>query len=478
MAKNEFLQYVSPLARRNASEAMLAIFSEQRKFSTWRRLWLALAEAQKELGLDIPDEALQQMREHLDDVDFKTIEQYEEKLRHDVVANIHAFADKAPAARKIIHLGATSCFVTDNTDLILMREAGTLVLRYLANIIDRLGEFALKYRSRPTLGFTHFQPAQPTTVGKRACLWCYDFCLDIEHLESIIAKLPFRGVKGTTGTQASFLTLFDGDKARVQRLDRRVTEKMGFDDMLPLCGQTYSRKIDAFVVSALAGIAGSVHKFANDLRLLANLKEIEEPFEAHQVGSSAMAYKRNPMRAERATGLARFVMSLASSPLQTHAEQWLERTLDDSSNRRLVLPESFLATDGMLNLVLNITDGLVVNDNVIDQHLRAELPFMATEEILMAAVKAGGDRQIVHERIREHSLAASRQVKQFGKENDLIDRLAADPLFKNVDLKGVLDPHKYIGLAAEQVDEFTRTLVEPVRKRYADYLGMKAEVRV
>lgn len=471
-------EYISPMVSRNASPPMLEIFSEQRKCSTWRRLWLVLAEAQKQLGLDISDRALRQMRASVDDIDFKAIQRYEGKYRHDVVANIHAFADKAPAARKIIHLGATSCFVTDNTDLILIREAGRLICRYLANVIDRLGRFGQKYRSLPTLGFTHFQPAQPTTVGKRACLWCYDFCLDLQGLEQMFDQMPFRGAKGTTGTQASFLALFDGNAKKVGRLEQLVASKMEFRNVIPICGQTYTRKLDTFAVSALAGLAGSVHKFANDMRLLAHLKEIEEPFESHQVGSSAMAYKRNPMRSERATGLARFVLSLAGSAQQTHAEQWFERTLDDSSNRRLVIPETFLAVDGMLNIVLNIVEGLVVNKKVIDQHLRAELPFMATEEFLMAAVKAGGDRQAVHERIRQHSHAAARQVKQLGKENDLIQRLAGDPAFKNVNLTRLLEPRRYTGLAAEQVGEFVKTHVAPVRRKYRKHLNIQGQVKV
>jgi len=478
MVENQSHHYVSPLARRNASQAMLEIFSDQRKFSTWRRLWLALAEAQRQLGINIPDRALSQMRAHLDDINFDAIHKYERKYRHDVVANIHAFADQAPSARKIIHLGATSCFVTDNTDLILIRQALELICRYLANLIDGFGKFARKHRALPTLGYTHYQPAQLTTVGKRACMWCYDFCLDLKACEQIINDLPFRSVKGTTGTQASFLAMFDGDHKKVIKLEQLVAKKMGFTEIIPICGQTYTRKIDTAVIAALAGIAGSVHKFANDIRLLANLKELEEPFEAHQVGSSAMPYKRNPMRCERATGLARFVMSLAGSPPQTHAEQWLERTLDDSANRRLVIPEAFLGTDGMLNLALNIVEGLVVNKNVIAENVRKELPFMASEEILLAAVKAGADRQSVHQRIRDHSLEAARQVKELGKENDLIDRLRADRMFAKVDLKEILDPRRFVGRAPQQVDDFLKSHVAPIRRKCRKWLGMKGIVKV
>jgi adenylosuccinate lyase len=411
---NRHTRFESPLASRSASAAMQEIFSAQRKFSTWRRLWLALAETERELGLPIPQSAIRQMRQRLDDIDFARADAYERKLRHDVMAHIHAFGDAAPAARRIIHLGATSCEITDNADLIILRDAGRLICRYLANIIDRLGAFAKKYRSLPTLGFTHYQSAQLTTVGKRAALWCYDFCRDLANLERVLDELPFRSIKGTTGTQASFLALFNGSEKKVVRLERLFARKMGFKAIVPVTGQTYTRKIDSEIIFALSNIAASVHKFANDVRLLAGMKEIEEPFEKAQVGSSAMAYKRNPMRSERATGLSRFLMALTQSALQTHAEQWLERTLDDSSNRRITLAEGFLAADGMLNIVLNVVEGLVVYPNVIAGHIQAELPFMATEEILMAGVKAGGDRQQLHEKIRRHSQDAAAEVKRHG----------------------------------------------------------------
>jgi len=477
-SNQDYSRFVSPLASRSASAAMQEIFSAQRKFSTWRRLWLALAETQRELGLDIPQKAIHQMREHLDDIDFAKAEDYERRLRHDVMAHIHTFGDAAPAARRIIHLGATSCEITDNTELILMREAGRLICRYLANIIDRLGRFARQYRNLPTLGFTHFQPAQLTTVGKRATLWCYDFVRDLENMERLMADLPFRSIKGTTGTQASFLALFGGDQRKVTRLEKLFAKKMGFNLIVPVTGQTYTRKIDSEILFALANIAAGVHKFANDIRLLAGMKEIEEPFETKQVGSSAMAYKRNPMRSERATGLSRFLISLVTSVLQTHAEQWLERTLDDSSNRRITLAEGFLAADGMLNIVLNVVEGLVVYPKVIRQHVEAELPFMATEEILMAGVQAGGDRQELHETIRKHSQAASAEVKQHGRLNDLIDRLRNDPAFAKVDLTRVMDPKRYIGRAPGQVDEFIRDCVNPIRRRYRKELTVKGEVKV
>jgi len=474
----EYSSFVSPLASRNASAAMQEIFSAQKKFSTWRRLWLALAETQKELGLDIPEKALQEMRANLDDIDFANAEAYEKELRHDVMAHIHAFGDAAPSAMRIIHLGATSCDIGDNADLIILRDAMQLIIRYLANVIDKLGKFAKQYKNLPTLGFTHYQPAQLTTVGKRACMWCYDFCRDLDALERLSENLPFRSIKGTTGTQASFLSLFNGNECKVKKLEQLFAKKMGFKKIVPVSGQTYTRKIDSEVLFALANLATSVHKFANDIRLLAGMKEIEEPFEKKQVGSSAMAYKRNPMRSERATGLARFLISLNQSVLQTHAEQWLERTLDDSSNRRITLAEGFLAADGMMNIVLNVVDGLVVYPNVIARHIDAELPFMATEEILMAGVKAGGDRQNLHEKIRQHSQAASAQVKQFGKSNDLIERLRGDEDFANVDLNKILDPKQFVGRAPSQVDEFIKECIEPVRRRYRKELKMTGEVKV
>ena len=457
---------------------MRELFSDQRKVSTWRRLWLALAEAQKQLGLGISDVQIRQISQHLDDIDFAKAGQYEQKFRHDVMAHIYTFGDAAPNARPIIHLGATSQFVGCNTDLILMREAMRIVLGLLVNVMDALASFAKKHRDVPCLGYTHFQPSQMTTVGKRAALWCADFIRDLHELEYRLDNLEFRGVKGTTGTQASFLALFDGDHEKVKKLDRMVAEKMGFERIACVTGQTYSRKVDAAIVQSLAGIGASVHKFCNDIRLLAHRKEIEEPFETSQVGSSAMAYKRNPMRTERATGLARWLMDISASPLHTAAEQWLERTLDDSSNKRLAIPESFLAADAMLRITLNVARGLVVYPAVIASNAAAELPFMATENILMAAVTAGGDRQKVHERIRKHSLAAAEQVKKHGRANDLIERLKADKAFANVDMKKMVDPATFVGRAPQQVDEFVEAEVEPIRKRYADLLGLSVELTV
>jgi adenylosuccinate lyase len=474
----QYTGFISPLASRSASGVMQEIFSPQRKFSTWRRLWLALAQTEKELGLEIPGAALKQMAAHLEDIDFKKAEGYERQLRHDVMAHIHTFADAAPAARRIIHLGATSCEITDNAELIIMRDAGRVICKYLANIVDKLGGFAKKYKNLPTLGFTHYQPAQLTTVGKRACLWCYDFYRDLEKLENLLDNLPFRSIKGTTGTQASFLALFNGNEKKVLQLERVFAKKMGFKNIVPVAGQTYTRKIDSEIIFALSNAAASVHKFANDIRLLAGMKEIEEPFESKQVGSSAMAYKRNPMRSERATGLSRFLMALTQSVLQTHAEQWLERTLDDSSNRRITLAEGFLAADGMLNIVLNIVDGLVVYPNVIGQHIQAELPFMATEEILMAGVTAGGDRQDLHEKIRLHSLAAAGEVKQFGRANDLLERIKKDPAFKQVNLDKLMDPKRFVGRAPQQVEEFLTTCVNPVRRKYKKELNVSGQVKV
>ena len=470
--------YTNPLSTRYASPEMQRLFSEQRKFSMWRRLWLALAEAQKELGLAISDEAIAQMRAHLDDIDFPVAEAYERKFRHDVMAHIHAFGDVAPAARGIIHLGATSQFVGCNADLIQIREGLEILLTRLANLVDALAGFAKSYRDLPCLGFTHYQPAQLTTVGKRACLWCADFIRDVADLEYRRDGLEFRGVKGTTGTQASFMALFDGDHEKVKALDRRVAEKMGFAKLALVTGQTYSRKVDSGVMQALAGVGVSVHKICNDLRLLANLKEIEEPFETTQVGSSAMAYKRNPMRCERATSLARFLMDISLSPTHTAAEQWFERTLDDSANRRISIPESFLAADAILLIMLNVVQGLVVYPAGMAAHVAAELPFMATEDILMAAVQAGGDRQALHELIRVHSQAAGEQVKVHGRPNDLLARLKADGAFAQLNIESVMAPSAFIGRAPQQVDEFIAEAVEPIRKRYASVLGQKAELKV
>ena len=471
--------YESPLAARNASPEMLKLFSPQHKFGLWRRLWLELARCERELGISrITDAALREMEQHLDDIDFRRAAEWEKRLRHDVMAHVHTYEEVAPAAKGIIHLGATSQYVVDNADLIIMRDALRLVQARLANAIDALADFAVKWRDLPTLGYTHFQPAQLTTVGKRATLWAQDLAIDLEEVEHRIATLRFRGVKGTTGTQASFLSLFDGDHAKCERLDRMVTERFAFAESFVVTGQTYPRKIDAQVVGDLAGIAASVHRFANDVRLLAGMKQIEEPFEAEQVGSSAMAYKRNPMRCERATGLARFVISLASSPLQTAAEQWFERTLDDSSNKRLAVPEPFLAIDGALQIVVNVARGLVVYPKVIESYVHAELPFMATEEILMAGVRAGGDRQELHEAIRRHSHDAAAVVKVQGKPNDLIERLRADPAFASVNLGQVLDARKYVGRAPEQVDAFVEKVVGPIRERYKGVLGQRVELKV
>jgi len=477
MTKLEDL-YTSPLVERNASRQMAELFGAQKKFSTWRRLWLELARAQKKLGLDIKEGQIRQMARHLDNIDFKKAARYEKQFRHDVMAHVYTFGDAAPKAAPIIHLGATSCYVGDNADLIIMREGLRIVAGKLAALISLLSTFAKTYRSLATLGFTHYQPAQLTTVGKRATLWCYEFVMDLQEIEHRLDTLPFRGVKGTTGTQASFLALFDGNHSKVRQLDKAVAAAFGFKKICAVTGQTYQRKIDTFVVNSLASIAQSAHKMCNDIRLLANLKEIEEPFEKSQIGSSAMAYKRNPMRCERATSLSRLVLSLATSPQMTASEQWLERTLDDSANRRVVIPEAFLAVDGILQILINVTDGLVVYPKVIAARVAAELPFMATENILMAAVKAGGNRQELHEKIRLHSQAAAAQVKKLGKSNDLVGRLQADIAFAKVDYEKVLDPQSYIGRAPQQVDEFIRNIVTPVRRKYRKELGRKVELNV
>ncbi|MHC4394918.1 MAG: adenylosuccinate lyase [Planctomycetota bacterium] len=470
--------YTSPLVERNASREMAELFGAQKKFSTWRRLWLELAKAQKKLGLDIKQIQINQMAAHLDDIDFKKATRYEKKFRHDVMAHIHTFAEAAPKAAPIIHLGATSCYVADNTDLIIIRKALQLTSAKLAAVINLLAKFAKKYRSLPTLGFTHFQPAQLTTVGKRATLWCYEFVMDLTEAQHRLETLPFRGVKGTTGTQASFLALFDGNHNKVKRLDKAIAAAFDFKKTCAVTGQTYQRKTDTLVINTLASIAQSAHKLCNDLRLLANLKESEEPFAKSQVGSSAMAYKRNPMRAERVTALSRLVLSLASSPQMTASEQWFERTLDDSANRRIVIPESFLAVDGILEILINVLDGLVVYPKVIAARVAAELPFMATENILIAAVKAGGDRQKLHEKIRQHSHAAAAQVKQLGRANDLIDRLKADAAFSKVNFKSVLNPKSYIGRAPQQVDEFIKDVVTPVCRKYRKQLNRTVKLKV
>ncbi len=471
--------YESPLAAHNASPEMLRLFSAQHKFSLWRRLWLELARCQRQLGITrITDEALAQMQAKLDEIDFDRAAEWEKRLRHDVMAHVHTFEEAAPAAKGIIHLGATSQYVVDNADLIIMRDAMGILAGRLANAVDALASFAEKWKDLPTLGYTHFQPAQLTTVGKRATLWAQDFAIDLEELEYRIRTLRFRGVKGTTGTQASFLALFDGDHAKCDQLDRIVTQRFGFAESFTVTGQTYPRKVDAQVISALAGAAASVHKFCNDIRLLAGMKQIEEPFESEQVGSSAMAYKRNPMRCERATGLARFVISLSTSALQTAAEQWFERTLDDSSNKRLAIPEPFLAMDGCLQIVVNVARGLVVYPKTFAAAVMAELPFMATEEILMAAVQAGGDRQELHERIRRHSQAAAQEVKIEGRSNDLLLRLQSDPAFSGVHLTQIVNASRFIGRSASQVDEFVTTVVDPIRRKYCLQLGQSADLKV
>jgi len=472
---SEFGVYRNPLIDRYASREMSAIWSPQNKHSTWRRLWVALAESQQQLGLKITNRQLKQLRENVENIDFAKSAEYERKLRHDVMAHVHAYGDQCPEAKKIIHLGATSCYVTDNTELIQLRESLRLVRKRLVPVINALATFAEKNRDLPCLGYTHLQPAQPTTVGKRATLWCYDLVLDLQELKYRIDSLQFRGVKGTTGTQASFLSLFKGDHNKVLELDRLVTEKMGFLKSYPVTGQTYSRKIDAQVLKAFAGIGESAHKAGSDLRLLQHFKEIEEPFEKEQIGSSAMAYKRNPMRSERMCALARFAINLSGNASDTVAVQWMERTLDDSANRRLSLPMSFLAIDAVLILYRNIASGLVVYPQVISKRLQAELPFMATEEILMQGVQAGGDRQELHERIRVHSQAAAKQVKIEGKENDLIERLQNDPEFANVNFSEALEPKKFIGRAPQQVDTFIADVIQPIRDRYKDELNSSEE---
>lgn len=457
-------RYSSPLAQRYASQAMLELWSPATRHGLWRRLWLALAEAERELGVAIPDEAIQQMRANLDNIDFAVVADYERRFRHDVMAHVHAFGDIAPAAKPFIHLGATSAYVTDNGDLIQMRRGLDILRGRILDVLRALTAFAEQWRGQPTLGYTHLQPAQLTTVGKRATLWMQDLVLDLEDIDYRRRTLPFRGVKGTTGTQASFLELFAGDHEKVRRLDQLVTERVSFPAPLPVTGQTYTRKLDAFVLGVVAGVAASAAKFSGDMRMLQSFGEIEEPFESEQVGSSAMAYKRNPMRAERIASLARFVNSLEGNANATHAVQYFERTLDDSANRRLVIPEMFLATDAILLLMANITSGLEVHPAVIERRVRAELPFMATEQMLVRAVQAGGDRQVVHETIRKHSLAAARALKDGAESNDLLERLSKDKSFgvKLKDLEGVIDPERFVGRAPEQVDEFLRDVITPI----------------
>ena len=473
-------RYVSPLSERYASKEMQYIFSPDMKFRTWRKLWIALAETERELGLNITQEQIDEMKAHADDINYDVAKERERQVRHDVMSHVYAFGVQCPKAKGIIHLGATSCYVGDNTDIIVMTEALKLVRKKLVNVIAELSKFAAQYKDQPTLAFNHFQPAQPTTVGKRATLWMQEFMLDLEDLNYVLSTMKLLGSKGTTGTQASFLELFDGDQETIDKIDPMIAEKMGFKQCYPVSGQTYSRKVDTRVVNILAGIAASAHKFSNDIRLLQHLKEVEEPFEKSQIGSSAMAYKRNPMRSERIASLSRFVMVDAMNPAITSATQWFERTLDDSANKRLSVPEGFLAIDGILDLCLNVVDGLVVYPKVIEKRLRSELPFMATENIMMDAVKAGGDRQELHERIRELSMEAGKTVKVEGKDNNLLELIAADPAFNLTleELEKTMDPAKYTGRASVQVDAFLKNVINPMLEENKDLLGMTAEINV
>ena len=473
-------RYVSPLSERYASREMQYIFSPDMKFRTWRRLWIALAETEKELGLNITQEQIDELKAHADDINYEVAKERERQVRHDVMSHVYAYGVQCPKAKGIIHLGATSCYVGDNTDIIVMSEALKLVRKKLVNVIAELSKFADKYKDQPTLAFTHFQPAQPTTVGKRATLWTQEFLMDLEDLEYVLGSLKLLGSKGTTGTQASFLELFDGDQETIDKIDPMIAEKMGFESCYPVSGQTYSRKVDTRVLNILAGIAASAHKMSNDIRLLQHLKEVEEPFEKSQIGSSAMAYKRNPMRSERIASLSRFVMVDALNPAITSATQWFERTLDDSANKRLSIPEGFLAIDGILDLCLNVVDGLVVYPKVIEKRLRSELPFMATENIMMDAVKAGGDRQELHERIRELSMEAGRTVKVEGKDNNLLEMIAADPAFNLSleELQKTMEPSRYVGRAKEQTETFLAKTVQPVQDAHKELLGMTAEINV
>ena len=473
-------RYTSPLSERYASKEMQYIFSQDKKFTTWRKLWIALAESEKELGLNITDEQIAELKEHQNDINYDVAKAREKEVRHDVMSHVYAYGVQCPKAKGIIHLGATSCYVGDNTDMIIMREGLQLVKKKLVNVIAELAKFADRYKALPTLAFTHFQPAQPTTVGKRATLWMMELVQDYEDICYVIDSLKLLGSKGTTGTQASFMELFDGDHAKIRKLDQMIADKMGFAGVYPVSGQTYSRKVDSRVLNVLAGIAMSAHKFTNDVRLLQHLKEVEEPFEKHQIGSSAMAYKRNPMRSERIASLADYVISDAMNPMLVASTQWFERTLDDSANKRISIPEGFLAVDGILDLYLNIVDGMVVYEKVIHKHLMAELPFMATENIMMDAVKAGGDRQELHERIRQHSMAAGRVVKEEGKENDLLERIAADSAFGMTmeQLQAIMKPENFVGRSPEQTVEFITEYVQPVLDENKDILGMKAEINV
>ncbi len=479
MAK-DYTRYSSPLSERYASKEMQYLFSQEKKFRTWRKLWIALAETEKELGLNITQEQIDELKAHADDVNYADAEAREKIVRHDVMSHVYAYGLQCPKAKGIIHLGATSCYVGDNTDIILMTEGLKMVRTRLVNVIAELAKFADQYKDLPTLAFTHFQPAQPTTVGKRATLWLNELLLDLEDLNYVLSTMKLLGCKGTTGTQASFVELFEGDEEKIRKIDPMIAEKMGFSACVPVSGQTYSRKVDTRVLNVLAGIAQSAHKFSNDIRLLQHLKEIEEPFEKSQIGSSAMAYKRNPMRCERMASLADYVMSDVFNPMIVASTQWFERTLDDSANKRLSVPEGFLAVDGILQLYMNVVDGLVVYPKVIEKRLMSELPFMATENIMMDAVKAGGDRQELHERIRELSMEAGKHVKAEGKDNDLLELIAADPAFnlKLEDLQKTMDPHRYVGRSPQQVTDFLKECVAPVLEEYRDVLGEKAEINV
>ncbi|WP_026504010.1 adenylosuccinate lyase [Butyrivibrio sp. NC3005] len=473
-------RYISPLSERYASGEMQYIFSEDKKFRTWRRLWIALAETEKELGLDITSEQIDEMKAHQDDINYDVARAREKEVRHDVMSHVYAFGMQCPKAKPIIHLGATSCYVGDNTDIIIMTEGLKLVRKKLINVIAKLYRFADEYKNLPTLAFTHFQPAQPTTVGKRASLWLQDFTYDLEDLDYVINNMKLLGCKGTTGTQASFLELFEGDLDKVDQIDKLIASKVGFDKCVSVSGQTYTRKIDMRVINVLGSIAASASKMAQDIRLLQHLKEVEEPFEKKQIGSSAMAYKRNPMRSERICSLARYVLIDTLNPAITDVSQWFERTLDDSANKRLSIPEGFLATDGILDLCLNVVDGLVVYPKVINKRLMSELPFMATENIMMDAVKAGGDRQELHERIRELSMEAGKNVKVEGKENNLLELIAADPAFhlSLEDLEKSMDPQKYVGCSAHQVEKFLNDVVKPILDENKEDLGLQAEINV
>ncbi|MEE1312462.1 MAG: adenylosuccinate lyase [Lachnospiraceae bacterium] len=473
-------RYQSPLSERYASKEMQYIFSPDKKFKTWRKLWIALAEVEHELGLNITQEQIDELKANADDINYDVAKAREKEVRHDVMSHVYAYGQQCPNAKGIIHLGATSCYVGDNTDIIIMTEALRLVKKKLINVIAELSKFAMEHKDLPTLAFTHFQPAQPTTVGKRATLWLMDLLLDLEDLDHVIDNMKLLGSKGTTGTQASFLELFEGDHETIKKIDGMIAEKMGFCACQPVSGQTYSRKVDSRVLNVLSGIAQSAHKFSNDIRLLQHLKEIEEPFEKSQIGSSAMAYKRNPMRSERIASLANYVMSDAMNPAFVASTQWFERTLDDSANKRLSVPEGFLAIDGILDLYLNVVDGLVVYPKVIESRLMKELPFMATENIMMDAVKAGGDRQELHERIRQHSMEAGRMVKVEGKENDLLERIAADPAFGMTmeQLEAIMEPKNFVGRAPQQTEEFINDVINPILDANKDILGMKAEINV